>query len=77
MKNLYEDMPNGYQETIEKGMKAMEAQGFVRDDRGVFQVPVDGKLLMVILQAYYISYSGNATVSLYSFCNTLIKASRL
>ena len=77
MKNLYEDMPNGYQETIEKGMKAMEAQGFVRDDQGVFQLPVDGKLLMVILQPYYISYSGNATVSLYSFCNTLIKASRL
>ena len=29
-------------------MKAMEAQGFVRDDQGVFQVPVDGKLLMEI-----------------------------
>ena len=26
----------------------MEAQGFVRDDQGVFQVPVDGKLLMEI-----------------------------
>ena len=29
-------------------MKAMEAQGFVRDDQGLFQVPVDGKLLMEI-----------------------------
>ena len=29
-------------------MKAMEAQGFVRDDQGVFQVPIDGKLLMEI-----------------------------
>ena len=29
-------------------MKAMEAQGFVRDDQGVFQVPIDGKLLMKI-----------------------------
>ena len=26
----------------------MEAQGFVRDDQGVFQVPIDGKLLMKI-----------------------------
>jgi len=29
-------------------MKAMEAQGFVRDDQGVFQAPIDGKLLMEI-----------------------------
>ena len=29
-------------------MKAMEAQGFVRDDHGLFQVPIDGKLLMEI-----------------------------
>ena len=29
-------------------MKAMEAQGFVRDEQGVFQVPADGKLLMEI-----------------------------
>ena len=28
--------------------KAMEAQGFVRDDQGGFQVPIDGKLLMEI-----------------------------
>ncbi|MBR1572979.1 MAG: hypothetical protein IJ655_09565 [Lachnospiraceae bacterium] len=29
-------------------MKAMEAQGFVRDNQGVFQVSIDGKLLMEI-----------------------------
>jgi len=29
-------------------MKAMEAQGFVRDGQGVFRVPVDGELLMEI-----------------------------
>lgn len=29
-------------------MKAMEAQGFVRDSDGIFQVPDDGKLLMRI-----------------------------
>ena len=29
-------------------MKAMEAQGFVRDENGVFQVPEDGKLSMTI-----------------------------
>ena len=50
-------MPNGYQETIEKGMNAVR--------------------YFTTSMSYYISYSGNATVSLYSFCNTLIKASRL
>ena len=29
-------------------MKAMEAQGFVRDDDGIFQVPKDGKITMSI-----------------------------
>ena len=29
-------------------MKAMEAQGFVRDEDGVFQLPEDGKLNMRI-----------------------------
>ena len=29
-------------------MKAMESQGFVKDENGVFQVPEDGKLSMII-----------------------------
>ena len=29
-------------------MKAMEAQGFVRDADGVFQVPEDGKLKILL-----------------------------
>ena len=29
-------------------MKAMESQGFIRDEQGAFQVPADGKLLMEI-----------------------------
>ena len=37
-----------YSKKYEKHTQGMEAQGFVRDDQGVFQVPVDGKLLMEI-----------------------------
>ena len=48
---LFQSVNPAIQKTFdneERVMKAMEAQGFVRDDQGVFQVPIDGKLLMEI-----------------------------
>ena len=48
---LFQSVNPGIQETFDNEewvMKAMEAQGFVRDGAGVFQVPEDGKLSMKI-----------------------------
>ena len=48
---LFQSVDPDIRETIDNEewvMKAMEAQGFVRDEAGVFQVPKEGKLSMSI-----------------------------